>query len=106
MKEMHKASESEEAIASGSSEGEKAPVAETPEGGKATVTEAPENQRATAAQIADVAYVIVRELTARLRRMIQWLPVIRLVAADVTDVIVRELTVRSPGSFNGWRLSR
>jgi len=27
--------------------------------------------------------------------MIQWLPVIRLVATDVTEVIVRELTVRS-----------
>jgi hypothetical protein len=91
MKEMHKVSESEEAIASGSSEGEKATVAETPEGGKATVTEAPENERATAGEIADMAYVIVRELTVRSRRM--WLPVIRLVAADVTDVIVR--TIRS-----------
>jgi len=95
MKEMHKASESEEAIASGSSEGEKATVAETPEGGKATVTETPENERATAAEMADVAYVIVRELNVRSRRMIESLPVIRLVAADVTDVIVRELTTRS-----------
>jgi hypothetical protein len=95
MREMQKDSESEEAIASGSSEGEKATVVETPKGGKATVTETPENERATAAEIADVAYVIIRELTARSRRMIQWSPVIRLVAADVTDVIVRELTVRS-----------
>jgi hypothetical protein len=94
MKEMHNASESEEAIASRSSEGEKATVAETPECGKVTVTEAPENERATAVEIADVAYV-VRELTARSPRMIQWLPVIRLVAEDVTDVIVRELTARS-----------
>ena len=93
MKEMHKVSESEEAIASGSSEGEKATVAETPEGGKATLTEAPENERATAWEIADMAYVIVRELTVRSRRMIQWLSVIPLVAADVTYVIVR--TIRS-----------
>ena len=82
MKEMHKASESEEAIALGSSERERATVAETPEGGKATVTETLEDKKAIPAEIADVTYVLVHEFTTRSRWIIQWLAVIPLVAVS------------------------
>ena len=94
MKEMHKASESEEAIAYPPSV-RGATVAKTPEGGKATVTETPQDKRAISAEIADETYVLVRELTARSRWIIQWLAFIPPVAADVTYIIVREFTTRS-----------
>jgi hypothetical protein len=112
VKEMHKASESEEAIALGSSEREKATVAKTPEGGKATVTETPQDKRAISAEMADETYVLLRELTARSRWIIQWLAFIPLVAVSgaflwTTDRaekdVQREQLVDAALETLGWR---
>jgi hypothetical protein len=112
MKEMHKASESEEAIALGSSERERATVAETPEGGKATVTETLEDKKAIPAEIADMTYVLVREFTTRSRWIIQWLAFIPLVAVSgaflwTTDRaekdVQREQLVDAALETLGWR---